>query len=86
MDGQHWVVYYYVTIMIIEGTLLGLALWKAWQHRSSAHGSSLMQQLTKGSVLYFFLSVVTPSIQEYPLMSVFQHLLDLLREHDPLVL
>jgi hypothetical protein len=54
MDHTHWVIYYWAAIIIIEGTLLSLALWKAWQHRASAHGSSLMQQLTKGSVLYFF--------------------------------
>ena len=54
MDGSHWVVYYWAAILVVEGTLLGLALWKAWQHRSPVHGSSLMQQLTKGSVLYFF--------------------------------
>lgn len=53
-NGTHWVVYYWAAILIIEGTLLCLALWKAWQHRKAAHGSSLMQQLSKDSVLFFF--------------------------------
>lgn len=53
-DGTHWVVYYWAAILIIEGTLLLLALYKAWQHRTAARGSSLMQQLTRDSVIYFF--------------------------------
>lgn len=54
LDGSHWVVYYWAAILIIEGILLLLALYKAWQHRAVARGSGLMQQLTKDSVVYFF--------------------------------
>ncbi|KAF5385795.1 hypothetical protein D9615_002623 [Tricholomella constricta] len=54
LDGTHWVVYYWAAILVIEGILLLLALYKAWQHRTSARGSTLMQQLTRDSVLYFF--------------------------------
>ncbi|KAG5636328.1 hypothetical protein H0H81_008412 [Sphagnurus paluster] len=54
MDGTHWVVYYWASILVIEGVLLLLALFKAWQHRTAARGSSLMQQLSKDSVIYFF--------------------------------
>lgn len=53
-DGSHWVVYYWATVLFVEGTLLVLALLKAWKHRRSVQGSSLMQQLTKDSVKYFF--------------------------------
>ncbi|KAK0202633.1 hypothetical protein DFS33DRAFT_1385008 [Desarmillaria ectypa] len=53
MDGSHWVVYYWMSILIIESTLFSLALWKAWQHRPSAQGSKLMQQLTRDSAMYF---------------------------------
>ncbi|KAF8070057.1 hypothetical protein FPV67DRAFT_1486021 [Lyophyllum atratum] len=54
MDGSHWVVYYWAAILFIEGILLLLALYKAWQHRIAARGSSLMQKLSKDSVVYFF--------------------------------
>jgi hypothetical protein len=57
-DGTHWVVYYWAAILVIEGILLSMALWKAWQHRPALHGSTLMQELTKDSVLYFFASVL----------------------------
>lgn len=53
LDGSHWVVYYWMSILIIESTLFSLALWKAWQHRPSAQGSKLMQQLTRDSAMYF---------------------------------
>ncbi|KAG6845087.1 hypothetical protein H0H87_000992 [Tephrocybe sp. NHM501043] len=53
LDGSHWVVYYWAAILVIESTLLCLAVYKAWQHRSSQRGSSLMQQLTRDSVFYF---------------------------------
>ncbi|RDB16737.1 hypothetical protein Hypma_002570 [Hypsizygus marmoreus] len=53
-DGTHWVIYYWAAILVVEGILLMLALWKAWQHRSAVRGSSLMQQLTRDSVIYFF--------------------------------
>ncbi|GLB36977.1 hypothetical protein LshimejAT787_0400280 [Lyophyllum shimeji] len=54
LDGSHWVVYYWAAVLVIEGILLILALYKAWQHRALAGGSGLMQQLTKQSVVYFF--------------------------------
>ncbi|TFK37005.1 hypothetical protein BDQ12DRAFT_218048 [Crucibulum laeve] len=53
-DGSRWVVYYWVSILVIETILLSLALHKAWLHRSSAGGNHLMQQLTRDSVIYFF--------------------------------
>ncbi|KAF8815425.1 hypothetical protein BYT27DRAFT_7194427 [Phlegmacium glaucopus] len=55
LDGTHWTVYYWLTIVIIEFTLLLLALIKAWQHRSSVGGSALMQELTRDSVFYFII-------------------------------
>lgn len=54
LDGTHWVVYYWASILIIEGTLLCLALRKAWQHRPTVRGSYLMRELTRDSVIYFF--------------------------------
>jgi len=53
MDGSHWVVYYWASILVIESTLLTLALRKAWEHRESRSGSSLMRELTRDSVIYF---------------------------------
>ncbi|PFH48188.1 hypothetical protein AMATHDRAFT_6039 [Amanita thiersii Skay4041] len=51
-DGSHWVVYYWVSTLVIETILLGLAVRKAWENRSET-GSGLMRQLTRESVLYF---------------------------------
>ncbi|KAF9455380.1 hypothetical protein BDZ94DRAFT_1327594 [Collybia nuda] len=54
-SGLHWYVYYWVSVLVIEGMLLLLALWKAWTHRPVpiTTPGSLMQRLTKGSVNYF---------------------------------
>lgn len=54
-DGTHWVVYYWVAVLIIESTLLVLALIKAWQHRASNGGSALMRDLTRDSMIYFII-------------------------------
>jgi hypothetical protein len=54
-DGTHWVVYYWVAIVIVEFTLLVLALFKAWQHRASQGGSALMRELTRDSMIYFIM-------------------------------
>ncbi|KAG6861938.1 hypothetical protein C0995_009888 [Termitomyces sp. Mi166 len=54
LDGSHWVVYYWAAILVIESILLSLAVYKAWQHRKSQRGSTLMQHLTRESVIYFF--------------------------------
>ena len=61
LDGTHWIVYYWTGLLVIEGILLSMALWKAWQHRPALHGSALMQELTKDSVFYFFASVLAKS-------------------------
>lgn len=53
-DGSHWVVYYWASILVVEGILLGLALFKAWQHRPGSGGSALMLHLTRDSTIYFF--------------------------------
>jgi hypothetical protein len=52
-DGTHWVVYYWLSVVIVEFTLLVLALIKAWQHRASRGGSALMRELTRDSMIYF---------------------------------
>jgi len=52
-DGTHWVVYYWISIVIVEFTLLVLALFKGWQHRASQGGSALMRELTQDSMIYF---------------------------------
>jgi hypothetical protein len=71
VDGTHWTVYYWAAILVVESILLSLALRKAWQHRKSAHGSSLMQELTKDSVIYFFTSVFADRLwDDVPLMKV----------------
>ncbi|KAG6856163.1 hypothetical protein H0H87_006970 [Tephrocybe sp. NHM501043] len=61
LDGSHWVVYYWTAILVIESILLSLAIYKAWQHRKAVRGSSLMQALTKDSVVYFVTSVMSNS-------------------------
>ncbi|KAK0466188.1 uncharacterized protein EV420DRAFT_815032 [Desarmillaria tabescens] len=50
---HHWIVYYWVAVLIIESILLSLALRQAWLHRPSASGSDLMRKLTRDSVIYF---------------------------------
>ncbi|RDB22021.1 hypothetical protein Hypma_011041 [Hypsizygus marmoreus] len=55
VGGDHWVVYFYITVLTVEGILLLLALRKAWQYRSCVGGSTLMQQLTRESAIYFFM-------------------------------
>lgn len=50
---HHWIVYYWVAVLVIESILLGLALRQAWLHRPSASGSDLMRRLTRDSVIYF---------------------------------
>jgi len=54
-DGTHWVVYYWISIVIVEFTLLVLALFKGWQHRASQGGSALMRELTQDSMIYFII-------------------------------
>jgi hypothetical protein len=54
-DGTKWVSYFFTTIIVVESTLLLMAVWKAWQHRKRVFGSSLMQQMARDSVLYFFM-------------------------------
>lgn len=73
LDGTHWVVYYWASILIIEGTLLCLALRKAWQHRPTVRGSYLMRELTRDSVIYFFASVLAEyhCCDDAPLMKLF---------------
>lgn len=52
MDGSHWTVFFWFTILITEGILCCLAGYKLWAHRNE-EGSVLMKQLTRESVLYF---------------------------------
>jgi len=52
MDGSHWTVFFWFTILITEGILCCLAGFKLWAHRNE-EGSVLMKQLTRESVLYF---------------------------------
>ena len=54
-DGTHWVVYYWLSVVIVEFTLLVLALIKAWQHRASRGGIALMRELTRDSMIYFIM-------------------------------
>jgi len=54
-DGTHWTVYYWISVVIVEFTLLVLALIKAWQHRASNGGNALMRELTRDSMIYFMI-------------------------------
>ncbi|KAG6828008.1 hypothetical protein H0H92_009700 [Tricholoma furcatifolium] len=63
-DGTHWVVYYWIAILIIESICLSLALYKAWQHRASQRGSPLMQELTRDSAIYFATLVTQITLDE----------------------
>ncbi|KAK0233945.1 hypothetical protein IW262DRAFT_124345 [Armillaria fumosa] len=56
---HHWIVYYWVAVLVIESILLGLALRQAWLHRPSASGSDLMRRLTRDSVIYFLVNHIT---------------------------
>ncbi|KAF5382456.1 hypothetical protein D9615_003000 [Tricholomella constricta] len=53
--GQRWVAYFYTVVILVEGTMLILALRKAWIHRPSVGGSTLMMQLTRDSAIYFLI-------------------------------
>ncbi|KAK0217642.1 hypothetical protein EDD85DRAFT_364839 [Armillaria nabsnona] len=56
---HHWIVYYWVAVLVIESILLCLALRQAWLHRPSASGSDLMRKLTRDSVVYFLVNRIT---------------------------
>jgi hypothetical protein len=53
LDGEHWVSFYWTTILCIEFILLLLALSQAWKYRNQIEGGGLMRSLTRQSVLYF---------------------------------
>jgi len=55
MDGSHWIMYYWVSVLSIESCLLTLALYQAWRHRHKTQGGGLMRALTRDSVLYFIM-------------------------------
>ncbi|ESK87667.1 hypothetical protein Moror_1889 [Moniliophthora roreri MCA 2997] len=56
-DGSHWLVYYWMSILVIDIILLCLALYQAWKHRPSKSGSPLMRALTRDAVVYFLIIV-----------------------------
>jgi len=53
LNGEHWVAFYWTTILCIEFILLLLALYQAWKYRNQIEGGGLMRSLTRQSVLYF---------------------------------
>ncbi|KIM86912.1 hypothetical protein PILCRDRAFT_815363 [Piloderma croceum F 1598] len=55
LNGSHWIMFYWVAVCSIESCLLGLALYKAWEHRHRTQGGGLMRALTRDSVLYFIM-------------------------------
>ena len=57
LNGSHWIMFYWVSVCSIESCLLGLALYKAWEHRHRTQGGGLMRALTRDSVLYFIMWV-----------------------------
>lgn len=64
MDGSHWTVFFWLTILISEGILCCLAAYKLWTHRKE-EGSVLMKQLTRESVLYFITYVSLPQCDTF---------------------
>jgi len=50
--GRRWIVYYWLTILIVDTVLLSLALRKALEHRYSTR-NKLMREMTTQSVIYF---------------------------------
>ncbi|KAF8224289.1 hypothetical protein L208DRAFT_1461566 [Tricholoma matsutake] len=48
--------YVYSVVLVVETIFLGMALRKAWTHRASQCGSPLMQELSRDSVFYFFMT------------------------------
>jgi hypothetical protein len=62
LNGLHWYVYYWLSVLAVEGVLVLLAFWKAWTHHPLgpvAAPRSLMQQLTKDSMQYFLTLVLS---------------------------
>ncbi|KAI0075969.1 hypothetical protein K474DRAFT_1598918 [Panus rudis PR-1116 ss-1] len=51
--GEHWITYYWTSILCIEGILLSLSVYKGYQNYRTGHGGSLMKELTRHSVFYF---------------------------------
>ncbi|KAF9260597.1 hypothetical protein L218DRAFT_989505 [Marasmius fiardii PR-910] len=55
-DGSRWLVYYWMSILVIDTILLSLALFQAWRFRPlTGDGSALMMALTKDSVTYYLI-------------------------------
>jgi len=52
----HCLLAIYIAILVVETIFLSMALYKAWLHRPSQGGSRLMQELTRDSVFYFFMT------------------------------
>ncbi|EPQ51358.1 hypothetical protein GLOTRDRAFT_133227 [Gloeophyllum trabeum ATCC 11539] len=50
---KHWYAYFDTPILIIEITLVVLALYKAWQQHRGGNPNRLMMMLARESILYF---------------------------------
>lgn len=55
-DGYRVGAYWYGAVLLVETIMVGFALAKAWQYRSSSEiQSPLMKQLTRDSLVYFLM-------------------------------
>lgn len=50
---QHWTAYYWTCALVVDTTVLLMALYKAWAYRLHKNQHSLMRVLTRDSILYF---------------------------------
>jgi hypothetical protein len=51
---EHWVVFVPLTALLVETILLGLALYRSWDHHKAKYGGLILPWLVSQSVLYFF--------------------------------
>ena len=58
---RHMIAYYYSVILITEGTLVTLAVWKALFGESYGQ---MIKNLTRDSVKFFVASVLSPSLYD----------------------
>jgi hypothetical protein len=55
LNGPHWLTYAWTVGLIVESSLLSLALFKAWSRYYDGTGSKLIRNLTRDSIMYFVL-------------------------------
>ena len=62
--GQHWIAYSWTAVIIAEGILVCLSLYKEWENCRSDYRSGALSMLTRDSVLYFLAFVAHGTCRE----------------------